>query len=86
MPFLEKLMGDNSAQIRYDAVIGIAQYAISFPMAGMGEKPATIATFTPPPNVTNEMRQHYPSQGSFLKNEQEYVSYWKRWLAAHPAQ
>ena len=86
LPFLEKLLDDSSAQIRYDAVIGIAQFAISFPMVGMVEKPAAIATFTPPPSVTNEMRQHYPAQGLFLKNEQEYISYWKTWLAAHPAQ
>ncbi len=86
LPFLEKLLDDSSAQIRYDAVIGIAQFAISFPMVGMAEKPAAIASFTPPPSVTNEMRQHYPAQGLFLSNEQEYISYWKNWLAAHPAQ
>jgi len=86
LPLLEKLLDDSSAQIRYDAVIGIAQFAIAFPMVGMAEKPAAIATFTPPPSVTNEMRQHYPAQGLFLKNEQEYISYWKTWLAAHPVQ
>lgn len=86
MPLLEKLLNDSSAQLRYDAVIGIAQFAMSFPMVGMVEKPAAMATFTPPPSVTNEMRQHYPGQGLFLKNEQEYISYWKTWLAAHPAQ
>jgi hypothetical protein len=86
LPLLVKLLEDNSAQIRYDAVIGIAQFAMSFPMVGMAEKPASMATFTPPPSVTDEMRQHYPAQALFLKNEQEYVSYWKSWLAAHPAQ
>ena len=86
LPLLQKLLEDSSAQIRYDAVIGIAQFAMSFPMLTMANKPAAMASFTPPPSVTDEMRRHYPSQGLFFSSEQEYISYWKNWLAAHPAQ
>jgi hypothetical protein len=68
LPLLEKLLADSSAQIRYDALIGIAKFAVAFPTG-----------------VTDQMRQHYPSQGLFQKNEQEYISYWKNWLADHPA-
>ena len=85
LPFLKKLLEDRSPQIRYDAVIGIAQFAIGFPMARMEDKKAAIAGFTPGPNFTSDMYPHYPAQGLFLSNEQEYISYWKNWLAAHPA-
>ena len=86
LPFLEKLLEDNSPQIRYDAVIGIAQFAIGFPVARMEDKKAAISGFTPGPNFTSDMYPHYPAQGLFLSNEQEYISYWKNWLAAHPTQ
>ncbi|MDP9113375.1 MAG: HEAT repeat domain-containing protein [Acidobacteriota bacterium] len=86
LPLLEKLLEDSSPQIRYDAVIGIAQYAIGFPVARMEDKKAAIAGFKPGPNFTSDMYPHYPAQGLFLSNEQEYISYWKAWLAAHPAQ
>jgi hypothetical protein len=86
LPLLENLLEDSSAQIRYDAVIGIAQFAIGFPMARTEDKKAAIARFTPGPNFTSDMYPHYPAQGLFLSNEQEYISYWKNWLAAHPAQ
>jgi len=85
VPFLATLLGDTSAAIRYDATIGIAQFAMGFP-ANFGAKSAAMANFTPGPSVTNEMRRHYPAQGLFATNEQEYISYWKTWLAAHPAQ
>jgi hypothetical protein len=84
LPFLEKLLGDTSAAIRYDATIGIAQFAMGFPVASFGGKATAMANFTGP-NVTNEMTEHYPAQGLFATNEQEYISYWKIWLAAHPA-
>jgi hypothetical protein len=86
LPLLEKLLGDSSPLIRYDAVIGIAQFAIGFPVARMEDKKAAIAGFKPGPNFTSDMYPHYPAQGLFLSNEQEYISYWKNWLAAHPAQ
>ncbi len=85
LPLLEKLLEDSSPQIRYDAVIGIAQYAIGFPVARMEDKKTAIANLTPGPNFTSDMYPHYPAQGLFLSNEQEYISYWKNWLAAHPA-
>jgi hypothetical protein len=85
LPLLEKLLEDHSPQIRYDAVIGLAQFAIGFPMARMEDKKAAIAGFTLGPNFTSDMYPHYPAHGLFLSNEQEYISYWKNWLAAHPA-
>jgi len=86
LPLLEKLLDDSSPMIRYDAVIGIGQFAIGFPVARMEDKKAAIADLTPGPNFTSDMYPHYPAQGLFLSNEQEYISYWKTWLAAHPAQ
>ncbi|HSR09051.1 MAG TPA: HEAT repeat domain-containing protein [Bryobacteraceae bacterium] len=86
LPLLENLLADSSPVIRYDAVIGIAQYAIGFPVARMENKKAAVAGFTPGPNFTSDMYPHYPAMDLFLKNEQEYISYWKTWLAAHPTQ
>ena len=86
LPLLEKLLEDKSPTIRYDAVIGIAQFAIGFPVARMEDKKAAVAGFTPGPNFTSDMYPHYPAMDLFFKNEQEYISYWKTWLAAHPAQ
>lgn len=86
LPLLEKLLADSSPVIRYDAVIGIAQFAIGFPVARMEDKKAAIANLTPGPNFTSDMYPHYPAMDLFFKNEQEYISYWKKWLAAHPAQ
>ncbi len=83
---LEGLFGDASARIRYDAVIGIAQFAMGFPQANRADKLAVMASFNPGPSVTHEMKQHYPSQSLFSTNEQEYLSYWKIWLSAHSGQ
>lgn len=83
---LEALFGDASARIRYDAVIGIAQFAMGFPQAGLADKATVIASFNPGPSVTREMKQHFPSQSLFSTNEQEYLSYWKMWLSAHSGQ
>ena len=85
LPHLARLLGSDSSQVRYDAVIGIAQYAMSFPIVRMEDKPATMAKFTPPANVTNEMRKHYPSQGLFAKDENTYISFWETWLVNHRA-
>jgi len=84
VPVLEKLLEDKSAEVRYHAVLGIAQFAMSLPVARLGGNLTDVATFKAPPSVTNEMRQHYPAQGVFAANEQEYISFWKTWLAAHP--
>ncbi len=60
LPALAAMLEDSSAPIRYDAVIGIAQFAMSFPSATVSGKPAVMASFNPPSNVTKEMSQHYP--------------------------
>lgn len=86
VPVLEKLLEDKSVEVRFNAVIGIAQFAMNLPIARLGGNLTDIATFKAPPSVTNEMRHHYPAQGVFTANEQEYISFWKNWLAAHPAQ
>jgi hypothetical protein len=83
---LEALFEDASPRIRYDAVIGIAQFAMGFPRASMADKIAVMASFKPGPSVTHEMKQHLPSQSLFSTNEQEYLSYWKMWLSAHSGQ
>ncbi|MDP8991133.1 MAG: hypothetical protein M3N41_13760 [Acidobacteriota bacterium] len=81
---LEKLLEDKSVEVRYDAVIGIAQFAMNLPIARLGGNLTDVATYKAPPSVTDEMRHHYPAQGVFAVNEQEYISFWKNWLAAHP--
>jgi len=68
LPVLQRLLDDKLAQIQYDAVIGIAQYAMSFPVSTVASKPTDMATFTPPKSVTDEMRLHYPSQGLCTKS------------------
>jgi len=86
LALLSALLGDASPEIRYHAVIGIAQFAMNFPMAGISTKPTVMASFISPPSVTNEMRQHYPAYGLFAADEQEYILYWKTRLAANPVQ
>lgn len=86
VPLLVGLFTDSSAQIRYDSVIGVAQFAMGFPVVRAADKPAAMSTFKPGPGVTDDMSRHYPALDTFSKNEQEYISYWREWSAAHPAQ
>ena len=86
LPTLATLLSDASSQVRYDALIGIAQFAMGFPVVSMKDKPGTMTTFVPGPGVSNDMKQHFPSQGLFASDEQTYISYWKNWLASRVAQ
>lgn len=83
VPFLESSLNSSSAMIRYDAVIGIAQFAMGFPVSTSAQKPSAMAAFQRQPGVTDAMARHYPAIGVFTQNEQEYISYWRTWLRSH---
>ncbi len=86
LPFLERLLDSSSSDNRYNAVIGIAQFRPCFPIAKIAEKPAMLATFRPAPNVTDEMRQHYPAIDLFQRTSRSTSPTGKNWLAVHVPQ
>lgn len=82
LPILAKLLHSDSTDVRYNAMIGIAQYAMSFPMARVNEKPGMMATYTGENSTLHrEMTEHYPSTSLFASNQEHYLSYWKAYLA-----
>ena len=86
MPVLASLFNDPVSRIRYDAVIGVAQYAMGFPVASAEDKHTVVSNYRPGPEVTQEMREHFPTEPKFEENEQEYISYWTKWLATQGVQ
>jgi hypothetical protein len=86
LPALEHLLDSPISAVRYDAVIGIAQFAMKFPVAKAGQKFAAMANFTPDKDVTEEMSANYPGMDVFAENEGQYISYWKDWLSSHMTQ
>ena len=56
LPTLRKPLDGNSAVTRYDAVIGIAQFAMGFPIVGSADKPAVMGRFSREIEIS-EMRQ-----------------------------
>lgn len=83
---LVALFDSSDAKIRYDAVIGIAQYAMKFPLATSEQKNIAMSTFRPDSSVTDQMRQNYPRIDLFAQNEERYISFWRTWVANHRAQ
>ena len=75
LPILASLLDDASADVRYDAVIGIASYALGMPAALTGP---TLPS--PAPSASREEMDHYPSRDVFSQNEHVYLTYWKVWL------
>ncbi len=81
LPVLKTLLDDASSwRIRYESVIGIAEYAMKFPVVKWSEKHRVMANFQPGAYVTNEMRANFPAMDIFERNEQQYINFWKTWL------
>jgi hypothetical protein len=74
LPFLKASLDDENAEVRYDAIFGIAAFALKMPMQ------SDMPVF-PPPNSDEEFLRHFPSYDEFLKNEPLYATYWRSWLA-----
>jgi hypothetical protein len=72
LPFLKALLDEKDAGMRYDALVGIASFALRVPTnKGVPEFPA---------GGNAEDLRHYPSRDLFDQDEQMYISYWKNWL------
>ena len=67
-------------------MIGIAQFAMSFPVAKIEDKPSLMANFRGASSITSDMRKNYPGMDIFAKNEQQYISFWTTWLQQYKAQ
>jgi hypothetical protein len=76
LPFLKVLLDDKSADLRYDALMGISAFALQIPPQ------AGVPTFPAVAGNEQDLRNS-PSRDLFDKNEQSYISYWKDWLARH---
>ena len=73
LPFLTGLLDEKNADMRYDALAGVASFALHLPTLD------GVPAF-PTAGKEEDMR-HYPSRALFDQNEQLYISYWKNWLA-----
>lgn len=74
LPFLKMSLDDTEASTRYDAIFGIAAFALKMPMQ-------TGVPVFPAPDSSEEFLRHFPSYDAFSKDEPFYVDYWKSWLA-----
>jgi hypothetical protein len=74
--FLKVLLDDKSADLRYDALMGISAFALQIPPQ------AGVPTFRSVAGNEQDL-SHSPSRDLFDKNEQPYISYWKDWLSRH---
>jgi hypothetical protein len=84
LPYLAAFLDSASAELRYQAVTGIASFANGFPIQTR-ENYASMAFLSPSPTArfrsTEETREHFPAVDTFAQNEQKYILFWKKWLA-----
>lgn len=87
LPHLVQLLDSDSADLRYDALIGLASFANNLPM----QTPENAKTMgwlhaeSTGPYTTEETLQNMPSRPIFDQQEQQYIEFWKRWWITNKA-
>lgn len=79
LPILVDLLSNANADVRYDAVFGLASYANGFPIAtSQNTKPLEyVKSLQDTPDV--QLRDYCPTREQFSKNEERYVTFWRNW-------
>jgi hypothetical protein len=88
LPWLGKLLDSKSADVRYEAVAGLASFANSGAIPR--ESPMVIdGVVTPrPPNPfkNSQTLENFPAIDTFHLNEAKYITFWKSWLQSQALQ
>ena len=87
VPLLASLLDSGSLALQYEAVAGIASFAMGLPVQ-TNASVSNLGFLTLSGGVqegASAMASNFPSQRTFLKAPQQYTSFWKNWLATHPA-
>lgn len=79
LPILADLLSSANADIRYDAVFGLASYANRFPIATLQNAKTLeyVKSLQDPPDV--QLRDYCPTREQFSKDEERYVVFWRNW-------
>ena len=90
LPALAALLDHMSADVRYDAVMGLASFALNLKPHGGPVDTASMDWLTPLPGAapyrTPEVKEYMPTKPSFLANEARYINYWRHWWSTHHAE
>jgi hypothetical protein len=86
LPFLAALLDSTTPALQYEAVAGIASFAIGLPVQTPGNvaNSGFLAASQNAPDASSNTRSNFPSRAAFSKAPQQYISFWKSWLGTHP--